>query len=48
MLNDIEIRNYWKNGYIILKNIYSTEQVARFRNIIKKQVTKDLGNESRY
>tara|TARA_B100000787_G_scaffold121418_1_gene91248 strand:- start:1021 stop:1902 length:882 start_codon:yes stop_codon:yes gene_type:complete len=47
MLNDIDIRNYRKNGYIILKNIYSTEQVARFRNIIKKEVTKDLGNESR-
>ncbi len=47
MINKTEIEKFWKDGYIILRNVYSSEQVESFRQIIKNEVVKDLGHESK-
>ena len=39
-----KLKNYfWKNGYVILRNIYSDEQIHRYRKFIKKNIEEIVG-----
>ena len=39
-----EINNFfWKNGYVVLRNIYSDEQIQRYRKFIKKNIEELVG-----
>lgn len=38
------IKNYfWKNGYVVLRNIYNDEQIQRYREFIKKNIEEIVG-----
>jgi len=46
MLNEDKIKQFWKDGYLIVKNVYSQNEVETYRNFISKECKKNLGEES--
>ena len=46
MLNEDKIKQFWKDGYLIVKNVYSKNEVEAYRNFISKESKKNLGEES--
>ena len=45
MSQQININQFKKDGFIILRNIFTEEQVNNFRNFIKNKVMADLGDK---
>ena len=34
---------FWKNGYVVLRNIYNDEQIQRYREFKKKNIEEIVG-----
>ena len=41
------INFFKKNGYIILRNVYSNDQILRYRKFIKNKIQESLGLEKK-
>lgn len=40
-------KNFWENGYAVIRNIYTKDQIIRFRNFIKKTGEEIAGSEQK-
>ena len=40
-------KNFWKNGYAVIRGVYSQDQVLRYRNFIKKKGQEIVGSEQK-
>ena len=40
-------KNFWKNGYTVIRNVYTKDQIIRFRNFIKKKGEEITGSEQK-
>ena len=39
-------KNFWTNGYAVIRSVYSQDQILRFRNFIKKEGQEIVSNTS--
>ena len=47
-MNREEIKkSFWKNGYVVLRNIYNDEQIQRYRKFIKNNIEELVGKDSK-
>ena len=46
MNNNLLKKNFEKNGFILIKNVFSIEEVNSFRNFVKKKSLETLGNNN--
>tara|TARA_B100000575_G_scaffold293142_1_gene303614 strand:- start:1402 stop:2289 length:888 start_codon:yes stop_codon:yes gene_type:complete len=47
-MNTQEIKeSFWKNGYAVIRNVYTDEQILRFRNFIKDKGEEITGTEKK-
>ena len=46
MLSKNEIANFWKDGFIIIRDVYSKDEISEYRNFVSKESVKYFGNES--
>ena len=46
MLSKKEIANFWKDGFIIVRDVYSKDEISEYRNFVSKESVKYFGNES--
>lgn len=40
-------KSFWENGYTVIRNVYSNEQIKKFRNFIKKKGEEITGSEKK-
>ena len=47
-MNKDELKNFFfKNGYVVLRNIYTEEQIQRYRKFIKKKIEHYIGKKQK-